>query len=254
MKYGISGATGKMGRTLIRLIEEKQNALVFAFGAPEEKAIGTNVPGFPDIRFEKSRKLEEDIPDIVIDFSLPEATLELLDHLLASGFKGGMVIGTTGFDGESSVKIEKASKKFPIFQASNMSYGIAVMRELVGRAKKLLPDLDVEIMEIHHNAKKDSPSGTAMSLRRDLGKGRTVHGREGVAPRSPGDIGVMALRGGDVVGEHTVYFFGEGERIEITHRATNRDIFAHGALRAAEFLGAQTEGMFGMDDLLELDK
>ncbi|MCB9764897.1 MAG: 4-hydroxy-tetrahydrodipicolinate reductase [Alphaproteobacteria bacterium] len=207
--------------------------------------------------------LETPSPDVlerarvVIDFSLPEGTRVLVDAL------GGqaLVVGTTGLEGADRQRLREYAERAPVVLASNFSTGVNLLLGLVKRAARLLPDYDVEIVEMHHRHKRDAPSGTALSLGRAVAIGRgqsldalAVHGREGlVGARPDREIGFHALRGGDVAGEHTVYLAGPGERLQLGHLATSREAFAGGALRAAVWLADQPPGLYSMQDVLGLD-
>lgn len=185
-----------------------------------------------------------DAAEVILDFSRPEN----LDRVLEVSAGHPLVIGTTGYDENQKHKIEEAAQKAPIVWAANFSVGAAVMRQLVIRANEMLGEaFDVEIVETHHNQKKDAPSGTALTLARSIQKDR------GVAldnRKKPGEIVLHALRGGTVTGEHRAYFFGNREELEIRHRAENREVFALGALRAAAFVAKAGLGLYDMDDVL----
>ena len=195
--------------------------------------------------------------DVLIDFSTPDATMKRLAEAVEKGV--AVVIGTTGLSDAQKAEIESASKKIPVLLAPNMSVGVNLLFKLAAQVAAALGDeYDIEIVEAHHRFKKDAPSGTALRLAeeiasatgRDLAKD-AVHGREGKnAQRKPGEIGIHAVRAGDIVGDHTVIFSSLGERIELTHRAHTRDTFARGALRAASFLAGKAPGMYGMEDVL----
>lgn len=197
--------------------------------------------------------------DVLIDFTAPETTLPHLEIVAKHG--KAAVVGSTGHSPEQRQAIESFSKKIPFVMASNMSVGVNVLWKIVADAAKLLGDgFDAEIVETHHRLKKDAPSGTAMTtaevlakaLGRDLAKDAVYH-REGlIGARKPNEIGIQTLRGGDVVGDHTVFFFGNGERVEVTHRATSRDTFALGSLRAAQWIVGRPHGLYAMSDVLGL--
>lgn len=194
-------------------------------------------------------------PHVAIDFSRPSGTRVLAD--IAARANVALVIGTTGLDAACDHALGEAAKKAPVLVSSNMSIGVHVLGVLVERAAKVLgDDFDIEIVEAHHKRKVDAPSGTALTLAQIIRDARTssaslVHGREGhVGPRKAGEVGMHAVRGGDVVGDHTVFFFGEGERIELAHKASNRDLFARGALRAAKWVVTKRPGIYGMRDML----
>jgi len=197
----------------------------------------------------------EDPPDeaeALIEFTEPEATVE---HL---AYGKPVVIGTTGLSEEQLARVEEAAKSAPVVLAPNMSVGVSLVREVVRElSEKLGTDYDVEIVEAHHRNKADAPSGTALLLARAAAEGRekdldevAVYGREGRAPREEGEIGIHALRGGAVVGEHRVIFYSDGEEVEIAHRALSRRTFAAGALRAARFVAGAQPGLYTMRDVL----
>ncbi|MGL4209337.1 MAG: 4-hydroxy-tetrahydrodipicolinate reductase, partial [Candidatus Adiutrix sp.] len=197
--------------------------------------------------------------DVYIDFTSVESSLNYLEE--AVKFKLPAVIGTTGFDSAQKEKILKASQTIAVLWAPNMSTGINVMNSIAATMARMLgPDYDIEIVEAHHNQKVDSPSGTALKLHETLSAVRAktpqetlVTGRSGTCgARTKDEIGVFAVRGGDIVGDHTVYFSGPGERLELTHRAQNRDTFAQGAVRAAVWLASRTRepGLYTLEDTL----
>jgi 4-hydroxy-tetrahydrodipicolinate reductase len=190
--------------------------------------------------------------DALVEFTTPEATVE---HL---AYGRPLVIGTTGLSDEQLARVEEAAKSVPIVLAPNMSVGVNLVREVVRElSEKVGPDYDVEIVEAHHRNKMDAPSGTALLLARAAAEGRdrdldevAVYGREGRSPRGEGEIGIHALRGGAVVGEHRVIFYGLGEEVEVTHRALSRHTFATGALRATRFVAGAPPGLYSMRDVL----
>ena len=193
-----------------------------------------------------------DNAEALVEFTTPEATVE---HL---AYGRPAVIGTTGLSDEQLSRVEEAAKNVPIVLAPNMSVGVNLVREMVRElAEKLGTGYDVEIVEAHHRNKVDAPSGTALLLARAAAEGRrknledlAVYGREGRSPREEGEIGIHALRGGAVVGEHRVIFLGAGEEVEVTHRALSRRTFANGALRAARFVAGARPGLYSMRDVL----
>jgi len=197
--------------------------------------------------------------DVVIDFSAHSATVEVAK--LCAKHKKALVIGTTGHTDADALEIRKLTKKIPVVWASNFSTGVNTLFWLTHRAAEILgPDFDLEVIEMHHRLKKDAPSGTAKSLAEILAAVRKVHlnevarhGREGiVGARTQSEIGVHSIRGGDVVGDHTVIFANVGERVELTHKASSRDTFANGALRAVQWLVKQKPGLYDMQDVLGL--
>lgn len=195
--------------------------------------------------------------DVVIDFTSPDSTLK--NAQIAAEHKKPMVIGTTGINSDQLKELEGISKKIPILVSSNMSIGVNLLFDIISRAAKDIPgNFDVEIIETHHKNKKDAPSGTAKKLLSEIIRvrgGKPVYERESVdAPRGEGDIGVMSIRAGDIVGEHTVVFAGPGERLEFTHRAHSRRVFAEGALMAARFITKVKPGMYDMKDIFTTNK
>lgn len=190
--------------------------------------------------------------EVLVEFTVPEATIE---HL---SYRKPIVIGTTGLSEEQHARVEEAAKDVPIVLAPNMSVGVNLLREVVRELSAKLAGYDVEIVEAHHRNKKDAPSGTALLLGRAAAEGRgqnldevAVYGREGLSPRREGEIGIHALRGGAVVGEHRLIFYSGGEEIEVIHRALSRRTFADGALRAAKFAATAEPGLYSMRDVLE---
>ena len=241
-RIAINGSKGKMGLALIEAINSSSQS-DFAAG------------------FDKGDSLIDSINDfeVLIDFSRPEASLNALSVCKDSG--KSMVIGTTGFTDSGLTLIEQASKDIPIVFAPNMSVGVNLTLKILETSAKVIgPDSSIEIIEAHHRYKVDSPSGTALkmgevvanALGRDLSK-CAIYGREGIEePRDLNTIGFSSIRGGDVVGEHTVAFFMDGERVEITHKASSRSIYANGAVRAANWIAGKPSGLFSMQDVLEL--
>ena len=188
--------------------------------------------------------------DVVIDFSSPEGTMQMLKF--ATEFKVPAVIATTGFTPEHEKEINKASKVIPVFKSANMSFEVALLKNTLKKLANQLSDSDIEIVEVHNNRKKDAPSGTAKLLADSINSGldeprKIVYGREG--KRQKDEIGIASLRGGNIVGEHSVNFFNQFETLKITHIAHTRDVFAAGSLKAAEFIVKQQPGLYTMDDL-----
>jgi 4-hydroxy-tetrahydrodipicolinate reductase len=196
---------------------------------------------------------------IAVDFTSPSGTETLLEAAL-NGKSPPLVIGTTGLNSHQQNLLKQAAEKTPILYATNMSLGIALLDNLVYAAAKALKDFDVEITDMHHNRKKDAPSGTALSLAASVAKAREteldkamVSGRNGsIGERAKEEIGVFSLRGGDIVGEHTVGFYGEGEYIRFTHAATSRSTFAVGAIKAGAWLLSQPNGLYSIRDYFQL--
>jgi 4-hydroxy-tetrahydrodipicolinate reductase len=261
----IAGAAGRMGSRLLALVQdEKDLRLVGALEAPGHPALDKDageVAGIPrlgiPITADPERLLSKD--RILIEFSVPEASLAHLRLVAREG--GRAVIGTTGFSALQRDEVERLARAAPILLSPNMSVGVNVAFHVLAQMARLLgDDYDVEITEVHHRFKRDAPSGTALrmaevvadALGRDLAKA-AVYGRQGLArERTRQEIGVLSLRSGDVVGEHTVSFGALGERLELTHRAHSRDTFARGALRAARFIASAPPGLYSVQDVLGL--
>ena len=267
LKIGVLGASGRMGKMIIReVLEDPQVTLSGATvreGGPHKDKSLAEITGLPAASFTNEmfstisvEKLLEN-SDVVIDFTRPEVTVH--NAYVAAAIGRAIVIGTTGFTPEQKNMLAEAANHIPMVQAANMSVGVNLLQAVVELvAQTLDPRYDIEIVEMHHRHKIDAPSGTALALgeaaavgRQVSLKTRAVYDRKGNSgPRKKGDIGFAVLRGGDVVGEHTVLFAGEGERIEITHKATDRRIFAQGALVAAKWLSDQPPGRYSMKDVL----
>ena len=241
-RIAINGSKGKMGEALFEAINSTSHS---EFGAG----------------FDKGDNLIDSISnfEVLIDFSRPEASLSALSVCKSSS--KAMVIGTTGFADSELELIEQASKEIPIVFAPNMSIGVNLTLKILETSAKVIgPDSSIEIIEAHHRYKVDSPSGTALKMgevvANALGRNLSecaVYGREGIEePRDMNTIGFSSIRGGDVVGEHTVAFFMDGERVEITHKASSRMIYANGAVRAANWLSDKPSGLYSMQDVLEL--
>ncbi len=251
MDICVNGAAGSMGRLVVKNAVEANHKVVQAFDVREVGRDAGEVAGIGKIGTVIQEMTDLNC-DVAIDFSVPEATIKLVELALKSKTK--LVIGTTGFNEEQKREIEEASKEIPIVMSPNFSVGVNVFWKIIEEASKLLKDYDVEIVEIHHKFKRDAPSGTALRaaeiLKNELGVEKLVFGRSGECLRGD-EIGVMAVRGGDVVGEHFVYFIGFGERIEINHKAWSREIFARGAIKAAEWIqNVEKPGLYGMRDVL----
>lgn len=265
MRVAVVGAAGRMGRNLIQAVFDTPGLeLTAATERPDSTAVGADageLAGVGKLGVSISHSLTKVIDqfDVVIDFTSPEATMIHLDICREHGKK--MVIGTTGLDDEQKGRINEAAKQIALVFAPNMSVGVNLCFKLLELAARVMgDDADIEIIEAHHRHKVDAPSGTALrmgevvaeTLGRDLGK-VAVYGRQGhTGPRDPKTIGFETIRAGDVVGEHTVWFATEGERVEITHKASSRMTFAKGAARAAAWLANQEKGRFDMQDVLGL--
>jgi 4-hydroxy-tetrahydrodipicolinate reductase len=237
----ITGAKGRMGQTLLSCAKNFRDLEIVA-------------------AIERGDDLSAAISkgDVVIDFSLHSATPTFVE--LCAKNKKAIVIGTTGFSENERAQIEKFSPQISIVLSSNFSTGVNALFWLTRKAAEILgPDFDLEIIEMHHRLKKDAPSGTAKSLAEILAEARKQsldkiarHGRLGIGERAPGEIGIHSIRGGDVVGDHTVIFANAGERLELTHKASSREAFANGALRAALWVVKQKPGIYDMQDVLGL--
>ncbi len=259
MRIAVHGAGGRMGQSVIRLASSEGAQIVGAVVSPHSSLIGRDAgeaagAGIAGVELTADTASGLLGADVVIDFSTAAALPHLLQ--LATRARVAVVSGTTRLDATCERLLDEAAKVVPVLWAPNTSVGVQVLAELVTRAARQLGvEFDVEIVETHHRAKVDAPSGTAERLRQAVVDARpelrAVHGREGnVGPREAEEIGVMALRGGDVIGDHTVHFFGQGERIELTHRATSRELFARGALKAARFVVGKAAGRYGMGDVI----
>lgn len=264
LRIAIVGASGRMGRMLIEAVTNAADCtLSAAMDRAGSPSIGQDAAAFLGVQ--SGVLISDDVraglaqSDVLIDFTRPEATLEHLALCQELGVK--LVIGTTGFSDDEKARIRDASKQVGIVMAPNMSVGVNVVLKLLQQAARSFSHgYDIEIVETHHRHKVDAPSGTALKmgeviadeLGRDL-KSCAVYGREGVTgERDPSTIGFATVRGGDVVGDHTVLFAGIGERIEITHKSSSRMSYASGSLRAARFIAPRKSGLFDMQDVLGL--
>jgi 4-hydroxy-tetrahydrodipicolinate reductase len=254
VKVGVLGANGRVGKLIIddlKITKDINLSSVFVrnsldFSIDPSVLVSTDIRSFLNAC------------DVVIDFSLPEACEALLEACLQS--PKPLVIGTTGLNAHQLNLLKQASESMPILYATNMSLGVALLNKLVYKASGILKDFDIEIVEMHHKHKKDAPSGTALTLGESAAKGRgldldkvRISGRDGnIGERSHDEIAVMALRGGDIVGRHTVGFYNDGEFIELNHTATSRNTFSKGAIRAAAWLANKEAGLYSISDCLEI--
>jgi 4-hydroxy-tetrahydrodipicolinate reductase len=263
IRVGIAGCAGRMGQMLLKLLVTAPGVLVV--GGTERKGshvlgrdlgaltggepLGIIIGDNPEPLFEHA--------DVVVDFTSPAATAS--HATLAAKTGTAHVIGTTGLDSDQMGAISRAAQRVPIVLASNMSLGINLLEQVIEEMARILDtDWDIEVIEMHHRHKVDAPSGTALSLGEAAAKGRGVQlrrvsrrGRDGqVGPRVKGEIGFSAIRGGDVVGDHTIIFAADGERIEVTHKASNREIFARGAVKAVLWAAGKRAGLYSMKDVL----
>ncbi|HJV61662.1 MAG TPA: 4-hydroxy-tetrahydrodipicolinate reductase [Albitalea sp.] len=262
LRVAIAGASGRMGRMLIEAVAASDDiALAAALDVAGSPALGQDAMAF--LGKTSGVAITSDLDaglaraQVLIDFTRPEGTLAHLAACERLGVKA--VIGTTGFDDAQKAQVARHAERTAIVMAPNMSVGVNVVLKLLDTAARALSEgYDIEVIEAHHRHKVDAPSGTALAmgeavahaLGRDL-KQCAVYGREGVTgERDPSTIGFATIRGGDIVGDHTVLFAGTGERIEITHKASSRATFAQGALRAARFLAGRSSGLYGMNEVL----
>jgi 4-hydroxy-tetrahydrodipicolinate reductase len=265
MRVAVSGAAGRMGRAVIGICQQAPDiTLAAAFERPGAAAVGNDAGeliGTGALGLRVTERFADAVErcDVLIDFSTPAATLE---HLaICRKHRRAVVVGTTGFSREERELIRTAAEECPVVFAPNMSVGVNLCFKLAELAARVLgDDCDVEIIEAHHRHKVDSPSGTALrlgevvanALGRDLQE-CAVYGRQGLTGERDGNtIGFATVRAGDIVGEHTVMFAGAGERVEVVHKATDRAIFARGAVRAARWLMGRQPGLFDMQDVLGL--
>ena len=254
IKVGVFGASGRVGKLLIEDLKAAEGMSLSA----------VFVRNSLDFTIDPSVLVTSDMhafltaSDIIIDFSLPQACETLLEEAIKT--PKPLVIGTTGLNTHQLNLLKQASEVMPILYATNMSLGVALLNKLVYQASAALEGFDIEIVEMHHRHKKDAPSGTALTLSESAAKGRgldidkvRVSGRDGnIGERTKDEIAVMALRGGDIVGRHTVGFYNDGEFIELNHTATSRNTFSKGALRAGKWLADKDAGLYTISDCLEL--
>jgi 4-hydroxy-tetrahydrodipicolinate reductase len=255
-RIAVLGASGRMGRAVVRLAHEAGMKVVLAIAAADHGrdagdlagigALGTTITA-------DANAIAGSGAEVLVDFSAPAALAEAAGVCARAGV--AIVSGTTGLDAAAKAALDAAAKGCAVLWEPNMSVGVHVLSSLVAQALASLgPSFDVEIVETHHRAKVDAPSGTAIRLGEVVKNARQAHyvnGREGrPGARKPDEIGMHAVRGGDVIGDHTVFFFGAGERIELTHRASSRDVFAHGAVRAAGWLAGKPAGRYTLADIL----
>jgi 4-hydroxy-tetrahydrodipicolinate reductase len=255
IKVGVFGASGRVGKLLLEDLKATADMSVSSVYVRSDLDFSID----PSILVTSDMQAFLKACDVVIDFSLPEACELLLEESLKT--PKPLVIGTTGLSNHQLNVLKEASEKMPILYATNMSLGVALLNKLVYQASAALSEFDIEIVEMHHKHKKDAPSGTALTLSQSAAAGRgldinkvRVSGRDGnIGERSKDEISVMALRGGDIVGRHTVGFYNDGEFIELNHTATSRNTFSKGAIKAAEWLVKQESGLYSISDCLDLD-
>ena len=261
MKAAVNGAAGAMGRRIISLLSDMPECrLVCALERADHPLLGQDagvLAGTGTLGVPLTAKLGGE-PDVLLDFSAPESTMARARECAAAGT--AVVIGTTGLHKEQVARLtEEVATRVPLLITPNMSIGVNLLFRLAVDVARTLGDgYDIEIVEAHHRRKKDAPSGTAAELARRiceaLGRDPAAvlrFGREGICgPRTPDEIGIHAVRGGDIVGDHTVIFAADGERVELVHKASSRDVFARGAIRAAMFLAGRKPGLYSMQDVL----
>lgn len=254
IKIGVFGATGRVGKLVLENLKEISNMSVSAVYV--RRALDFSID--PSVLITTDMQSFLNASDVIIDFSLPEACELLLEEAMKT--PKPLVIGTTGLSVHQLNLLKTASENMPILYATNMSLGIALLNKLVEQASATLKDFDIEITEMHHRHKKDAPSGTALTLGEHAANGRglsldkvRVSGRDGnIGERTEDEIAIMALRGGDIVGRHTVGFYNDGEFLELNHTATSRSTFSKGAIKAAEWLSTQEAGLYSITDCLGL--
>jgi 4-hydroxy-tetrahydrodipicolinate reductase len=263
VKVGVVGCAGRMGQMLLKMLISAPGMVVV--GGTERKgsiALGQDIGALAGadplgISVGDDPSLLFDSADVVVDFTNPTATVSHAQMAARTGC--ALVIGTTGFDSDQLSSLYRAAQRAPIVLAANMSLGINLLQQVVEEVARILdPDWDIEIIEMHHRQKIDAPSGTALALGEAAARGRgqqlrriSRRSRDGqVGPRVKGEIGFAALRGGDVVGDHTVIFAADGERVEITHRASSREIFARGAVKSVLWAAGKKPGLYSMRDVL----
>ncbi|WP_294961431.1 4-hydroxy-tetrahydrodipicolinate reductase [Sulfurimonas sp.] len=254
VRVGVFGANGRVGQLIIDDLKESENISLSSVFVRNKLNFSID----PSVLVSTDIKSFLNACDIVIDFSLPEACESLLEAAIKTPTP--LVIGTTSLSAHQLNLLKQASENMPILYATNMSLGVALLNKLVYQAAAALDGFDIEIVEMHHKHKKDAPSGTALTLGESAASGRgldldkvRVSGRDGnIGERSENEIAVMAIRGGDIVGRHTVGFYNDGEFIELNHTATSRNTFSKGAIRAGAWLADKEPGLYSISDCLEL--
>ena len=254
VKIGVFGASGRVGKLIIEDLKGSQTLALSTVYARKELDFAVD----PSVLVTSDMNTLLNGSDVVIDFSLPDACEALLECSMKN--PKPLVIGTTGLNAHQLNLLKEASEIMPVLYATNMSLGVALLNKLVFEASRALEGFDIEIVEMHHRDKKDAPSGTALTLAEHAAKAREqnlddvrVSGRDGnIGQRDPSEIAVMALRGGDIVGRHTVGFYNNGEFIELNHTATSRNTFSKGSIKAASWLVEQPKGLYSINNCLGL--
>ena len=256
IKLGIFGPSGRMGQDIIKQINHFDNIELIAL-CEKENHISIN-ERINDVKIDSDLKNLIKNSDVIIDFTNPKATLSLLEGINLTDKDTALVTGTTGFSTEDEIKFSKLCKGLKVLRSFNMSLGVNMLKTLVNISSKNLSDIsDIEILEYHHNRKRDVPSGTALSLFDSIKKGSdsekniVYRAEDNDRIRKKNEVGFSSIRGGDVVGEHSVFFFMDGERIEITHKASNRKIFSVGALNASIWISNKKPGLYSILDMIE---
>jgi 4-hydroxy-tetrahydrodipicolinate reductase len=240
MRTIVYGINGKMGSLLAEEIQKDKRFELIGGIAPQSNFLSNNI--YTDLNDGK-------VPELIIDFSHPSQLTNIINYALK--YKVALVIATTGYDSNQLQLISESSKEIPIFYSANMSYGIQVMKKLILEAIEKLDDFDIEIIEKHHNQKVDSPSGTALTLFKTIQSKRECQIRKnGFIRNDRNEVGIHSVRGGTIVGEHSVIFAGNNEVLEITHHAQSKLVFVKGAIKAALFICQQKPGLYSMDDLI----
>lgn len=257
VRLAINGATGRMGQALLALVgDDARFVLVAAIASPHSSRLGQAVDACGGGLNYTHEWPSAGVLDVVVDFSGPAGLAEALTYCESNDV--ALVTGTTGLDATFAQRLTASAQRIALLRAANFSLGVAVLTRLLRQAAASLPEWDLDIVEAHHNRKEDAPSGTALALGEAAADARgtslresAVYAREGrVGPRQLGTIGFAVVRGGDVVGEHEALLMGQGERLELVHRATDRSIFARGALEAAHWLSGRTAGDYDLDAML----
>ncbi len=259
MKIAVIGASGRMGKAVIDELMQQQLTCVAAIVGHQSASLGQRVTTAPEqaLFYTSGDELTTADVDVVIDFSLPEALAHNLT--LAERLGAAMVVCTTGLETEQQQLLQRAATSIPLLYAANTSVGICVLEQLVAVASAAMPATDIEILEAHHSAKRDAPSGTALALAQAAagGRGQDLAACDaqlrGPSARRPGSIGFAVQRAADIIGEHSVLMAQPGERLELNHRVSDRRVFARGAVQAAQWLAQQPAGYYQMRDMLDLN-
>lgn len=249
LKVMVNGCTGKMGQIVCDLVDKSDDLILIS---------GFSKKAYSEFSFRIFCKTEDISikPDVIIDFSVPISTMNILNYAKQNNIP--IVIATTGFSKDEEILIKEYSEQIPIFKSANMSYDIMIMKKLVQLVAPLLKNADIEITETHHNRKIDSPSGTAQMLANAINNslGNTLHceynRHDKRDKRNKNEIGMNSIRGGNIVGEHTVQFFGEFDTLELKHTSYSRNVFAEGAIKAAKFIVQQDNGLYDMNDMFKI--